>query len=204
MRISVGVLAWIESNSQLPELKRCLDSLTSFFPVIVINGKWNDIEGVNARSTDEANELIDSYSNVIHIQSPNKPEFMNRNRYLIQARDYDFLFWVDSDEWVSLPLGVEFFRNGIRDVFKNTNQKSCLIHYYDESRGGACMQKRGVLYPGFIRHRKKHNELFFGDDDILLNPAPAPRGLVIKSDKRFRTLSRENRMLKRNKENPIH
>lgn len=199
MNISIGVLVWIEDNSQLPELKRCLDSLVDF-DVIVVNGKWNDMGGLYPESTTEANVLIDSYDNIKHIKSPNKPEYENRNTYLrwCMRSKPDFLFWVDTDEWIQMPFGRDFFERGVRDIFRGDN-KSCLMHYYSDRHGGVSMQIRGIRYPFLVRHIDRHNEIFFGKVNILADPAPAPRGLVIMSDKIYRTIDREDRMIKRNK-----
>jgi len=202
MSIAVGVLCWIERDEQLPELKRCLDSLTDFYPVFVINGKWDDIEGENIRSTDKTNELIDSYSNVIHIQSPNKPEAYNRNLYLQKSWKYDYLFWVDSDEWVELTCGKEFFERGLRYNF-GPNDLCSFVHYYSDAHGGVSFQKRILQYPGFLRHKNKHNELYFKDIDVLKNPIKAPRGLIIYSNKEFRNKDREWRMKKRIEGQPV-
>jgi len=206
-RIGVGVLVWVPYEKQLPELERCLDSLTDFYPVIVVNGKWDDIEGKYARSIPEAYDLIGSYSNTIHIESPNEPEFVNRNKYLIQATkmDCDFLFWVDSDEWVELPCGYDFLVNGIKDVYKREPDKyTNLVHFFDPRSGGVCFQKRGVRYPSFSRHKNKHNELWFTGNQVLQYPAKAPRGLIIHHDKSYRSLEREKTMQKRNHDNPVH
>lgn len=199
MNIAVGVLCWIEKDEQLPELKRCLDSLTDFYPVFVINGKWDDFEGNNPRSTDKANDLIDSYSNVIHISSPNKSEAYNRNLYLQLCLKWniDMLFWVDTDEWVEMPIGFEFAKRGLMDHMDTDDLASCM-HYYSEAHGGVGKQKRLLQYPGFLRHHGKHNELFFGDDEVLRYPVPdAPRGIIIYSNKEFRSEDRECRMKKR-------
>lgn len=203
-RIAVGVVCWIDDDNQLPELVRCLDSLVEFYPVFVINGKWDDISGNFIRSTDKANDIIDSYSNIIHIHSPNRPEFVNRNKYLELAMkwDIDYLFWVDTDEWVEMPLGLEFAKRGIVD--HDFEFASCM-HYYSDRHGGVAKQRRLIQYPGFLRHRLKHNELWFGDKEVLKNCTNnAPRGIVIFSDKNYRSDDREKRMIKRNKENPIH
>lgn len=202
--IGIGVVCWIETDEQLPELERCLDSLQSFYPVFVINGKWNDMSGNNPRSTDKANDLIDSYSNIIHISSPNQPEFVNRNKYLDLAMKFnlDYLIWVDSDEWVEMPLGKEFMIRGIEQ--HDFDFASC-VHYYSKRHGGPSKQKRLIKYPGFLRHRLKHNELFFGDNEVLGNcQNKAPRGFTIYSDKTYRSVDRENNMKQRNRENPIH
>ena len=204
VNIGIGVVCWIETDEQLPELKRCLDSLQSFYPVFVINGKWNDMSGNNPRSTDKANDLIDSYSNIIHISSPNQPEFVNRNKYLELAMKYnlDYLMWVDSDEWIDMPLGKEFMVRGILD--HNFDFASC-VHYYSKRHGGSSKQKRLIKYPGFLRHRLKHNELFFVDKEVLANcQNKSPRGFTIYSDKNYRSVGREQNMKKRNMENPIH
>ena len=206
-KIGIGVVVWIEEKEQLPELERCLDSLTNFYPVIVINGKWGDIEGANPRSISKAYELIDSYSNVIHLESPNNAEYVNRNKYIIQARkmDCDCLIWVDSDEWVELPLGYDFLCRGIRDVFrKQPDRHTFLVHFYDERFGGCCYKKRGIRHPASSLHRNKHNELWYHNNEILRYPAKAPRGLIIHQDKKFRTQKREENMKDRNVSNPIH
>ena len=206
MNIAIGLVCWIDKKRQLPELKRCLDSLTDFYPVIVVNGKWNDIKGDSPRSIPEAIELIGSYSNVIYIESPNQPEFINRNKYLIQATKMgcDCLIWVDSDEYVELSNYDNLVKE-IKDVFtKEPDEYTFLVNFYDKRMGGACWQKRGVRYPAFSRHRNRHNELWFVNKQILKHTAKPPPSLVIHQDKYYRSLEREYIMSKRNHENPIH
>ena len=208
MRIAIGIVTWISEIEQLPELERCLDSLTDFYPVIVVNGKWKDIRGDNPRSIPEATELIDSYSNTILINSPNELEPVNRNKYLIQGMKMgcDIMFIVDSDEWVVLTNGYDFFVRGIEDVFKK--QPDCLsfyAHMYDKRFGGECLSRRGIRYPAFTRYRDRHNQLFFLDRDIYGHYcAKPPRGLIIYQDKSFRTKERELEMKRRNLANPKH
>ena len=162
------------------------------------------MSGDNIRSTHKANDLIESYSNVIHILSPNNPEFVNRNKYLDLAMKFnaDYLIWIDTDEWVEMPLGKDFFERGLES--HDFEFASC-VHYYSDRHGGVSKQKRLIKYPGFLRHRLKHNELFFGDKEVLRKcQNNAPRGLVIYSNKIYRSDERENRMTDRNKNNPIH
>lgn len=206
LNIAIGLVCWIDKITQLPELQRCLDSLTDFYPVIIVNGKWNDINGDNPRSIPEAIELIGSYSNVIYIESPNQPEFINRNKYLIQATKMgcDYLIWIDSDEYVE-SVNYNNLVKEIDNIFTNEPDKyTFLINFYDKRMGGACWQKRGVRHPAFSRHRNRHNELWFVDKQILKYPAKAPPSLVIHQDKYYRSLEREFIMNKRNHENPIH
>jgi len=191
---------WIEKNTELPELDRCLDSLTDFYPVIVVNGKWDDIEGINARSTPEAVELIDSYSNTIQISSPNKPEFYNRNLCLIQAGKMmcDYGIWVDSDEFVDLPCGKDWFvKNLVRD-FSNPND-FCARLYFDEG-----ISRRIIRYPMFVRMRNKHNEWFFNGKNVRKDQLKPVDGMIIYHDKTYRSEDRLQKMLNRKKTNPIH
>jgi hypothetical protein len=206
VNIGIGVVCWIETDEQLPELKRCLDSLQSFYPVFVINGKWNDMSGNNPRSTDKANDLIDSYSNIIHISSPNQPEFVNRNKYLELAMKYnlDYLMWVDSDEWIDMPLGKDFFIKGIEDTFKDKQEMCAYIHCYSSGRGGPFRTQKLYHYPGFLRHRLKHNELFFIEHNVWENPLPAPRGMIVNHEKDLRPELKKQQMLNRRNINPIH
>jgi len=205
-KVSIGLTCWIEDKFQLPELKRCLDSLVDFYPVIVVNGKWNDMKGENSRSIPEAQDLIDSYPNTIHFLEPNMPEYQNRNKCLIQAGKMgsDYLIWVDSDEWIEMPLGIEFFLRGLKDIFSNAKDMCSYCHFFDIGRGGNCRMPRIIRYPMFIRMRKKHNEWYFIDKNIRKRPLNAPRGLIIHSDKSYRTDDRHMRMFNRNQENPIH
>jgi hypothetical protein len=204
MNIGIGVVCWIETDEQLPELKRCLESLESFYPVFLVNGKWSDMSGDNPRSTDKANDLIDSYSNIIHIQSPNQPEFINRNKCLELAMIWncDYLIWVDTDEWLEMPLGKDFMLRGIED---HKFEFVSYVHYYSDIFGGSCKQRRLLKYPSFLRHRLRHNELFFGDYEVYKNcKKTGPRGFIIHQDKNYRSVKREQNMLIRNRENPIH
>lgn len=206
LNIAIGLVCWIDKITQLPELQRCLDSLIDFYPVIVVNGKWNDVKGDSPRSIPEAIELIGSYSNVIYIESPNQPEFINRNKYLIQATkmDCDYLIWVDSDEYIE-SVNYNNLVKEIDNIFTNEPDKyTFLINFYDKRMGGACWQKRGVRHPAFSRHRNRHNELWFVDKQILKYPAKPPPSLVIHQDKYYRSLEREFIMNKRNHDNPIH
>ena len=208
IKIGIGVLVWIESKHQLPELKRCLDSLTDFYPVIIVNGKWKDIIGDNPRSIPEAIELIDSYSNIILIDSPNQLEPVNRNKFIVQGMkmDCDMMFWIDSDEWIELPCGYDFFVKGMENVFKK--QPDCLsfhLHFFDPRFGGESLQKRGIRYPAFMRHRDRHNQLWFLDKEVLGHyTAKPPRGLIVYQDKSFRTKEHELEMRRRNLANPKH
>jgi len=201
--IGIGVLSY---NCR-DELERCLDSLKDF-KVIVVDGKWNDFIDNNDsyKSTDGTIELAQSYSNVILLESPNNSEAFNRNQYIIEGMKMgcDIMFWVDSDEWVELPCGYDFLCHGIERVLNDPEKHTFLVHYFDVRRGGVCFQKRGIRYPAFTRHKGKHNELWFNNKEVLKNNcAKAPAGLIIHTDKKFRSDEREDRMKKRNYENPI-
>ena len=199
-RIAIGVLSWIEENSQLPELDRCLDSLTDFYPVIVVNGKWSDVEGTNARGTQESQELIDSYSNTIRLDSHNKPEFYNRNLCLIQAGKMlcDYLIWVDSDEYIELPCGISWFKKNLKETFMNPSD-FCSRVWFDNGTS-----RRIIKYPMFIRMRYKHNEWMFNGVDVRKKQLPPIDGMLIHHDKTYRNEERRDKMLNRKVLNPIH
>jgi hypothetical protein len=198
-QVSIGVLCWISEIEQLPELKRCLDSLREF-NVIVVSGKWNDIEGNFPYNIPEANTLIESYDNITHIFSYNKSEAENRNIYLENC-NADFLFWVDTDEWIEMPLGKDFFLRGLTDLF-GKNDYSSQVHWYNHQSNGITSygkQKRMVQYPSKLRHKEKHNKLYFGVREVLRDEIKyhAPRGLIIHTEKNFRSRKREEVMFKR-------
>ncbi len=193
----------IEDNEQLPELERCLESLTDFYPVIVVNGKWNDFEGKNPRSTPEANELINSYSNVIHVQSPSKPEWYNRNMALRIAENAncDTLFWVDTDEYVEFRIDYDYFINNIDFGDKHT----AYVNFWDKGRGGDCHMIRGLTNISEIKLNKQHNAWMVEKKDVFKDPyCQVIKGLTIYSEKGYRSNDRECRMKERNARNPIH
>jgi hypothetical protein len=199
--LSVGLLVWIEDDSQLPELKRCLDSLVDF-NVIVINGKWIDIPGKNHISTDATISLLQSYKNVTLIFSVNNTEAHNRNLALTVSStlNHDILFWVDTDEYVELPCGYEFFLRGLDFADKMT----CYAHYEDEGRGGSCRMVRFIKDIQDVSLNERHNEWLYYGHNIFKDPHKAPRGLIIHSDRKYRSEERQAKMLNRNKNNPIH
>jgi hypothetical protein len=198
---SIGLLVWIEDDSQLPELERCLDSLKDF-NVIVINGKWIDIAGNKPISTDRTIDLINSYNNVTHIYSVNNTEAHNRNLALSVANkmNREVLFWVDTDEYVELPCGYEFFLRGLEFGDKYT----CYSHYEDKGRGGSCRMIRGIRDVKNVTLTNRHNEWIRDGTNIYKDSYQAPRGLIIYSDRKYRSEERQAKMLNRNKNNPIH
>lgn len=183
--ISFGIVCWIGEDSEVPALKRCLDSVKDY-PVILVNGKWNDMEGDNPISTQKARELIKSYDNIKYIESPNQSEAYNRN-ILYRECETEYLIWLDTDEWVR-----------IEDYFKIDIKDRALIHYYDPGRGGYCLMPRVFRNPKRLSNSKYHNSVITQD---MEDP---PTGITIYSDRKYKSMKRRNAMFKRNKENPKH
>ena len=200
-QVSIGVLCHIPDIFQMPELKRCLDSLKDF-PVIVVSGKWNDIESTSDYNHPQLNELIESYANVTHIFTQGLSEAGTRNIYLEECNDtVDFLFWVDSDEWIEMPLGKDFFLRGITDLF-GVNDYSSQLHEVFHQRDGndvICKQKRLIQYPSKCRHRERHNSMYYDNKEILAGEIKnhAPRGLILHSEKSYRSTKRDKYMKSR-------
>ncbi len=200
-QVSIGVLCHIPDLFQMPELKRCLDSLVEF-PVIVVSGKWNDIQSTSNYNHPEVNNLIESYGNVTHIFTQDMSEAETRNTYLEECDDtVRFLFWVDTDEWIEMPLGKDFFLRGITDLFDDEDFSS-QVHEIMHQRNGVdliCKQKRLVQYPSLLRHKDKHNAMYHGKREILAGEIKnhAPRGMILHSEKSYRSKERDNYMFNR-------
>lgn len=199
--IGIGIVCYIDKESQLPELQRCLDSVSQFYPVFVIDGKWNDVKGNINTSIDKAYDLIESYSNVIHVLSPNRPEFVNRNRYhrLAMLWQLDYLISLDTDEYVEFTDNKAYFMSNIDD--------KALCSYLKctgKGHGGTFETQKLYRYPGFMRHKLKHNELFFLDKDVRKYASKAPDGIIIHHDKDFRDGTQKDKLLTRARLNPIH
>jgi hypothetical protein len=201
-RLGIGIVSFIETRDELPELKRCLDSIESFFPVILIDGKWKDYPSEITTSIIEVDEIIDNYSNIIHIKSPNLTEAQNRNKYL--KFDMDYMIILDTDEYLEFPLGFEFFLRGLDDMFRNKSELCAFAHAESEQNGGYVRMPRIIKHPNILHYGIKHNELLIGKKNVLKYPLNAPRGLIIHHDKTLRTENRKEKMINRNKNNPIH
>ena len=189
MSIVFGICCWIPEKSQLPELKRCLESVKNY-PVFLINGKWYDIEGDYPTSIPEAVSLIDSYPNVTRINYANHHEWESRNMYLEQCTANDCLIILDTDEYIEI---TGFFECNILDtpMFR--------LHVEDPRIGGTDYQKRGVRWPHLTRHRDRHNQLWYKDKEIWSNVGEStPEGIIIYHDKTYRSEKIKEAMKKRN------
>lgn len=184
------------------ELDACLESLQVFDKVIVVNGKWNDFEGINPLSTEQARNTIDSFPNTMRIDSPNMPEWHNRNLCVRAAASlcYDKIIYIDTDEFVELKGTVKEYEESLNLGEK----KSFQVNYYDVGRGGHCKMTRGLTDLDKISIEKQHNRWIYGDKNVFRDPAPPTESLLVITDKSYRTKSRQERMKRRNRENPIH
>ena len=182
---------WISEVQQLPELKRCLDSVERF-RVILINGKWYDVKGKHPISIREARELIDSYPNVLRINYPGHHEWEARNKYLEQCSDHDTLIVLDTDEYLQI---TGYFEKYI------TSLPSFKVKGYDARRGGIVRENRGIRYPGQTRHRDRHNELWWNGEKLTFEGDP-PEHLLIHHDKSYRSPHITQIMKERNRLRP--
>lgn len=205
IKLGIGVVCYIEDKSELPELKRCLDSLESFYPVIIIDGRWNDFKGKYSSSIQEAVDIINSYSNTIHIISANNSEAFNRNLYLINAARFnlDYIMTVDTDEYVVMYHGKDFFLRGVSDVFHNKKELSCYIHCYGKQHGGVFRTIKILKDPNSLEYHEAHNRVYHGNTNIISSPLMAPRGLILYHDKEFRGEKREGKMINRIENNIV-
>lgn len=185
-----GICCWISEASQIPELRRCLESVKDY-RAILVDGKWYDIEGDRETSLPLAIEIIDSYPNVERITAINRHEWENRNLYLERCSKDDVLIVLDTDEFIiktnddiTIPLKDSFMVRGI-----------------SKRHGGEVVLKRGITYPSETRHMDRHNEywrkgckLMF--DSLLLEE------LTIVEDRSFRSENNKQIMKTRGSQRP--
>ena len=208
MKLGVGVIGYNDREG----LERCLNSLSDFFPVIYRDGRWNDFlpSLTNHRSNDDSIELAESYSNVTVIEGIGL-EPKARNDYIIQFAKWgcDCIFWVDTDEYVELPLGYDFFIKGLEERITEQPEKlSFHLHFTNDNEGKEAYtstQRRMIVNPMFTRHRDRHNQLWYMDQEVLGHNTGKPiRGLILHQNKSHRTKEREIEMKRRNLANPRH
>lgn len=98
MILGAGIVTFQDRNS----LKRCLDSLSDFREVIVIDGAYAGYPSENRYSTDGTYELCKKYHNVRVFTLYDKTEIEKRTLYLKLAAELDVthLLIIDSDEWL--------------------------------------------------------------------------------------------------------
>ena len=198
----IGVVCWITEESQIPELRRCLDSLKEF-RVILVDGKWYDMEGEQHTSIPKAYDMFAQYPNVEVIVSINKHEWENRNLYLERCKEDDFLIWIDTDEWLEVNISPLKHIDDLFD-YKNTGEQMVSVLFQGKAHGAGIYEtKRGVLYPSKTRHRDRHNELWCDGKEITQGRLNNIFGLIIHHDKSFRSEGRENAMRIRNRLKPF-
>ena len=87
------------------------------------------------------------------------------------------------------------------DLFGKNDYSSQVHSYVHQKTGKIAMgkQKRLVQYPNKLRHKEKHNKLYFGVKEVLRDEIKyhAPRGLIVHADKSYRTKEREEVMFRR-------
>jgi glycosyltransferase involved in cell wall biosynthesis len=204
-KIAVGIVTY----NCVKELKRCLDSLKDFEHVIVIDGKWFDFDPNNSviNSTDGTIELAKSYPNTKVITTAGY-EYQNRQMYIDEAAKLGckYLFWVDSDEYVKMDKGYDYFVEQLEKTFENNPDKfASLINFHDVRMGGNCWQIRLISHLSEMKHRDRHNQIWYRNMEVIGNHVKdAPDGIRIYQEKNFRTPEREELMRCRNLANPIH
>ena len=175
MNIVFGVCCWISEESQLGELRRCLDSVKEY-RVILVNGKWYDIEGDYPDSLPEAHEIISRYPNVEVITAINRHEWENRNLYLERCNEDDVLIVLDTDEYVE----------GVISEQEISDDDSFMVMGVSKRHGGDVVLKRGIRYPSETRHKDRHNE-YWRNDTKLRFFGRIPNIFKIIEDKSYRS-----------------
>jgi hypothetical protein len=203
MNLAIGICSWIHEKSQLPELERCLNSISDFYPVYVVDGKWSDLQMQGGRSIQEAIELITSYSNTTLIERPNRLEPQNRNEYLRKSYGNEALMVLDTDEYVEYDStfldNLETFRND------NPQNLGCSVMFHSKPTGGYSVAPRVIFNPSMCRYRDQHNFIYFMNRQVLDRTSREYcAGLTIFEDKAYRTKFREEKLRERNLKNPLH
>lgn len=191
----IGVVCWIHEKSQLPELRQCLDSLKQF-RVILVDGKWYDIDHDQLTSIPEAYEMFKKYPNVEVITAVNRHEWQNRNLYLERCTPKDILIWVDTDEWLEVTGDVKELQYRLNPAFE--------VHFRGKMyTDGDVRQIRGLMYPSETRHTDRHNQAWYQGKEILCNAARPKDCIILHHDKSYRSEEREKAMRIRNRLKPF-
>lgn len=185
MSIVFGICSWISEVSQLPELKRCLESVKGY-RVIIIDGKWYDIDSPLQVSIPEAFEAYKKYDNVEVVTSIGNHEWENRNMYLTRCKMIDVLIVLDTDEYI-----IQEYTPTLPEITKSFH-----VIGYDKGKGGEVRLNRGYTDPINSYHNDRHNKVFCKGKQ--LNFDSLCTGITIHHDKSYRSKSREKAMYTRN------
>lgn len=204
MKIAVGSCVFIEDRIQLPEFEKMMNSVKNFQCVIIVNGRWNDYDSKLLASITEVSEIIRKYPNAIEIKFPFKTEAESRNEYLITAGrlDYDALLIIDSDEY--LVYDDNFENNLLEAMRLQPDKESFKVTLNSQRSGGDHWPPRIILNPRFCRYSDKHNEIYHGTREILHDSGNAVKGIKLFEDRIFRNLLSNEKMNRRNIDNPRH
>lgn len=101
-----------------PSIKRMIESLPSWLPIFVIDGKFG-----GGLSDEKLRDEIRKYDNVILIDSPNLTEIEKRNVSLFLTRDFKYCLVMDSDEYVIESDWKRFFE----EINKKDEGVYCII-----------------------------------------------------------------------------
>lgn len=186
MSLVFGICSWISEESQLPELKRCLESVKDY-RVIIIDGKWKDIDSPIHASIAQAYATYRQYSNVQVMVSLGRHEWENRNLYLQKCQPGDTLIVLDTDEYVTFEH---------TPAVKGLADDSFHVNGYDKGKGGKVRLNRGYMDPINSYHADRHNRMFCNSEKLTFNALC--EGITIHHDKTYRTPKREKMMLTRN------
>lgn len=185
MSIVFGICSWISEKSQIPELERCLESVKGY-KVIIVDGKWYDIDSDKLTSISEAFDIYKKYPNVEAVVSINHNEWENRNIYLAKCNNMDNLIVLDTDEYI------------IQEHTPTLNETVDSFHVigHDKGKGGEVRLNRGYIFPNESRHQDRHNAIFRNGKKLEFNALC--KGITIHHDKSFRSPKREKLMYVRN------
>ncbi len=196
--ISIGIC--LLTYNCVDELKDCLESVGKFYPVIVIDGKWKDFEGDHPTSTDGTLDLVESYSNVVTILSPNGSEADNRNLSLEYATNYncDAVIILDSDERLVLPNGIwAFYRSLDRKIRENPQDLGFKITFESKKRGGTSFKRRIYLNPKELNYRGSRDIIYSKDSELRHHCPEICPNIMIVEDQSYRTEGRLKKMVER-------
>ena len=105
MDIAFAIIWWND-----PSIIRTLESIPSEFHKFVIDGKFKDMKSKEKLSDETLRNRVKRFMNTVVYDEPNLTEPEKRNVYLEKCKNYDYVFIIDSDEYIDHASWLDFER----------------------------------------------------------------------------------------------
>ena len=193
--MAVKLAAGICTYSDYLGLARCLDSLQAGeVDSIVIHGPFHAYTALDALSLTKTTEVCKAFLNTQLIDSAEPmPEIQKRQIYLDNAKNYDFLLVIDSDEYIAPNTKWQLFYNNLQWLIDDNTEFHIFDIMFDGPPYHAWPRPRLFYKPSEIRYDMLHFQWILPDTRLIRSQSDSRQtiqGIKIRHDISLRSKAR--------------